>query len=60
MTGLIQETLSLKKGSKLVDLMGKLFETYRKNCRLLLDFGNSHVVLIKNQPHEMLMGMNQS
>jgi molybdopterin converting factor small subunit len=53
-TGLPQETLSLKEDSKLIDLMGKLFETYGNDIRLQLDFGNSHIVLINGQHHEIL------
>ena len=55
-TGLAQETISLKEGSKLIDLMEKLFETHRNDFRLQLNLGNNHVVLINGQHHEILGG----
>jgi len=52
-TSLAQETILLKDGSKLIDLMGKFCETYGNDFRLQSDFGNSPVVFINSQPHEI-------
>ena len=55
-TGLARETISIEEGSKILDLLNKLSETYGRNFRLLLDLGSSHIILINGQNHEVMGG----
>ena len=55
-TGLARETISIEDGSKIIDLLNKLFETYGKDFRITLDPGSSHIILINGQNHEVLGG----
>jgi len=55
-TGLGKEFVRLEEGSTLLDLVNRLSETHGKDFRLRLDLGNSHIILINGQNHEVLGG----
>lgn len=55
-TGLARETISIKEGAKLLDLIDRLSETYGKEFLSRLNLGNNHIILINGQNHEVLGG----
>ncbi len=56
LTRLNQETISLKEGSNLKDLIDKLTETYGRDFHLRVYHKNRYVILINGQNHEVLDG----
>ena len=56
LTHLNQETISLKEGSSLKDLIDKLTETYGHDFPLRVYHENRYVILINGQNHEVLDG----
>jgi len=55
-TGVAKEAVSLEEGSRLLDLVNRLSEAHGKHFLLKLDLGNSHIILINGQNHEVLGG----
>jgi len=55
-TGLGEETLTLREGSRLIDLINRLTETHGTAFRLQVDHKDSYVILINGQHHEILGG----
>ena len=55
-TGVAKESLTIEEGLTLLDLVNRLSETHGKDFRLRLDLGNSHMILINGQNHEVLGG----
>ena len=51
-----QETISLKKGSRLIDMIDKLTDTHGYGFRLQLDKENSYVIMINGRHYETLDG----
>ena len=56
LTRLNQETITLKEGSILKDLIGKLTEAYGKDFHLQVYHKSRYVILINGQNHEVLDG----
>jgi MoaD family protein len=56
LTRLNQETITLKKGSNLKDLIDKLKEVYGNDFSLLVYHKSRYVILINGQNHEVLDG----
>ena len=56
LTRLNQETITLKKGSNLKNLMDKLTEAYGNDFRLQVYHKSRYVILINGQNHEVLDG----
>jgi molybdopterin converting factor small subunit len=56
LTRLNQETITLKKGSNLKDLIEKLTEAYGSDFPLLVYHKRRYVILINGQNHEVLDG----
>ena len=56
LTRLNQETITLKKGSTLKDLIEKLTEVYGHDFHLRVYHKSRYVILINGQNHEVLDG----
>ncbi len=56
LTRLNRETITLKKGSTLKDLIEKLTEAYGHDFRLRVYHKSRYVILINGQNHEVLDG----
>ena len=55
-TRLGKETISLKEGSRLIDLIDRLTKVYGNDFRLWVDRENSYIILINGQHYEILGG----
>ena len=55
-TGLGEETLTLRENSRLIDLINHLTETHGTEFRLQVNHRDSYVILINGQHHEILGG----
>ena len=58
LTRLNQETISLKKGANLKDLIDKLTATHGDDFRIRVFHKNRYSILVNGQNHEVLDGEN--
>jgi len=49
-----RETISLNEGSRIMDMIDKLIDTYGNGFRLQLDQENSYVILTNGRHYEIL------